>query len=86
MTTKSDMCNHIKDILKNVFTAEDDYVLVEPSGYQNKIHVKVVSAVFNGMTEREKQSRLWDVIDDSPLNDEEKGAISLILPFTPSEL
>ncbi|MFP4382118.1 MAG: hypothetical protein ACLFUS_16575 [Candidatus Sumerlaeia bacterium] len=86
MKTQSDYCSHIKEVLKKAFSTEDELVIVEASGYGGKIHVKVVSPAFEGKAEREKQSHLWDVIDSSDLTEEEKNAISLILPFTPSEL
>lgn len=38
------------------------------------------------MREKEKQDLLWGAIDESNLSNEEKVHISLILPYSPSDL
>lgn len=38
------------------------------------------------MREKEKQDLLWGAIDKSNLSNEEKVHISLILPYSPSDL
>lgn len=55
-------------------------------GYQEHIHVVVVSREFDEMTEREKQQVLWQIIDKTNLIPEEKDLISLIYPVSPAEL
>lgn len=40
----------------------------------------------SGMREKEKQDLLWGAIDESNLSNEEKVHISLILPYSPSDL
>lgn len=55
-------------------------------GYQNNIHVIVVSRRFDAMAEREKQEFLWSLIDDAGLDDAEEQLISLIVPASPSEV
>jgi acid stress-induced BolA-like protein IbaG/YrbA len=55
-------------------------------GYQQNIHVIVVSRRFDEMRERDKQDLLWGLIDDTDLATEEKGLISLLLPASPEAL
>jgi len=55
-------------------------------GHGDNIHVIVVSRKFDGMREKEKQDLLWDAIDKSDLSDAEKVLVSLILPYSPSDL
>jgi len=55
-------------------------------GYQDLIHVLVVSRKFDGMGEKEKQQFLWRVIDKMNLAKDEEGLISLLLPVSPTEI
>lgn len=55
-------------------------------GYQENVHVIVVSRKFQNMHEQEKQDLLWALIDKSDLTEEDKSKISLILPYSPAEL
>lgn len=55
-------------------------------GHGDNVHVVVVSRKFDGMREKEKQELLWSAIDQGNLSDEEKVKISLILPYSPSDL
>lgn len=62
-----------------------DCVKFEP-GYQDNVHVLVVSGKFRGKTEKQKQDMLWQAIDESEaLTAADKVRISLILPLTPDE-
>lgn len=73
----------IHDILSAEFPGETVDV---SDGHGNNIHVIVVSRKFDGMREKEKQDRLWSAIDTGKLSDAEKVLISMILPYSPSDL
>ena len=55
-------------------------------GYQENIHVLVVSRRFDGMSEAEKQDVMWGVIDAADLGAAEKALISLVMPLSPEEI
>lgn len=55
-------------------------------GYQENVHIVVVSRKFTGLSEKEKQEMLWGVIDNSDLADAEKLSISLLVPYSPGDL
>jgi acid stress-induced BolA-like protein IbaG/YrbA len=73
----------IEDILRKEFPGETVDV---SDGYNDNIHVVVVSRKFDGMREKEKQELLWKPIDEGNLTDSEKVKISLILPYSPGDL
>ena len=73
----------IKGILAKVFPGETVDV---SDGLGTNIHVVVVSGKFKGKREKQKQEMLWGAIDKSILTDAEKVKISLILPYSPSDL
>ena len=55
-------------------------------GYQDNIHVMVVSRHFDNMDEEAKQDLLWKIIDATDLTDGEKVMISLVMPVSPAEI
>jgi hypothetical protein len=55
-------------------------------GYEDNIHVLVVSREFDRMTEKQKQDLMWKIIDSTPLNDDKKKLISLVFPVSPAEI
>ncbi len=55
-------------------------------GYEQNIHVLVVSRQFDGMVEENKQDLVWGIIDGSNLTDNEKSLISLVLPLSPAQI
>ncbi|MBI3945705.1 MAG: hypothetical protein HY321_07290 [Armatimonadetes bacterium] len=77
------------DAYKNKVTAvfrdsfPNGYVDVS-EGYHGLLHLLVVCRAFDGMTEREKQARLWEVARGG-LADETTG-ISLLIGYSPDEL
>lgn len=73
----------LKKALKQVF--KDDLVDIS-DGYQDNIHVLVVSRQFDGMAEQAKQDMLRAPIDDSGLSEDEKRLISLVLPLSPADI
>lgn len=78
------------DIKKALFDAfrkafPEDTVDIS-DGYQGNIHILVVSRSFDSLSEKQKQQRLWDVIDRTDLSDEEKQLISLVYPVSVAEL
>lgn len=55
-------------------------------GYQDNIHVLVVSRKFDELDHQQKQDYLWKIIDSCKLTKQEKLLISLVFPVSPSEL
>ncbi len=77
----------LKKKIETILSAEFPGETVDVSdGHGDNIHVIVVSRKFDGMREKEKQELLWGVIDKGNLSDPEKVKISLILPYSPSDL
>lgn len=77
----------LKKKIETIISAEFPGETVDVSdGHADNIHVIVVSRKFDGMREKEKQELLWGAIDKSNLSEEEKVKISLILPYSPSDL
>ena len=74
----------IEELLRKEFN-ENSTVDVS-DGYQDNIHIVVVSNKFSGKSENEKQDMLWNVIEASDLSDFDKNKISLIIPYSPAEL
>ena len=54
-------------------------------GYEEFIHVLVVSRRFDPMTPREKQNLMWRILGKT-LDKSEIGLVSLLLPISPSEI
>lgn len=73
----------IEQILQQAFPGETVDV---SDGYQENVHIVVVSRKFTGLSEKEKQEMLWGVIDNSDLADAEKLSISLLVPYSPGDL
>lgn len=79
--------SQLKKKIEAILTAQFPGETVDVSdGHMDNVHVIVVSRKFNGLREKEKQELLWGFIDKSNLSDEEKVKISLILPYSPSDL
>lgn len=79
--------SEIKAVLEQAFRAEFPNDTVDISdGYQNNIHVLVVSRRFDAMAEKDKQDALWRIIDGTDLTDAEKVTISLVMPVSPAEV
>lgn len=60
-----------------------DTIAVE-EGYAGRVHLKVVSARFNGKSEREKQQYIWDLLRSGLGAD--AHAVSLALAYGTDEL
>jgi hypothetical protein len=77
----------IKKILLDALRAEFPTDTVDVSdGYEDNIHVLVVSRRFDTMREGIKQDLLWKIIDRTVLTDDEKQLISLLYPLSVAEL
>jgi len=72
----------VKAALRRAFP-ENSTIVTSP-GYRGRIHAKVVSEQFNGITEREKQAIIWDALRDE-LHEEAQG-VSLALAYGTDEL
>jgi len=85
--TKRRSRDEVKRIIRNAFRQRFPHDTVDISdGYEDNIHVLVVSREFDKMREREKQDLMWTIIDRTPLTEEEKGLISLVYPVSPREI
>ncbi len=73
----------VTSLLKTEFP--DSFVDVSLSGIRDNIHVLVMSRIFDNMTERKKQQKLWAAIENSDLGESEKARISMIIPLSPDE-
>lgn len=84
-TTRSrdEVKRSLESALRNEFP--NDTVDVS-DGYQENIHVLVVSRQFDGLSHEHRQDLIWNVIDSTNLNDHEKQLISLTIAFSPSDL
>ncbi len=77
----------IKAILDKAFRNEFPKDTVDVSdGYQENIHVLIVSRRFDSMNEQEKIDCLWSIIDGTDLSGDEKRLISLTLALSPAEI
>jgi acid stress-induced BolA-like protein IbaG/YrbA len=77
----------IKAILQAALRKEFPHDTIDVSdGYQQNIHVVVVSRRFDEMKERDKQDLLWSLIDATDLDSDEKNLISLLVPASPEML
>jgi len=72
----------VKAALRRAFP-EDSTIVTSP-GYRGRIHAKVVSEQFNGITECEKQAIIWDALRDELW--EEAQGVSLALAYGTDEL
>jgi len=73
----------IKSYLKN---SNDYYVDVSLSGISDNIHIIVVSRFFDDMKEKQKHDYIWDLIENSDLNREERLRISMVNVMSPDEI
>ena len=62
----------------------DNSTIVTSEGYAGRVHAKVVSERFNGISETEKQTIIWDALRDKMK--EESQAVSLALAYGTDEL
>jgi len=79
--------DEIKQIIEQAFRVRFPTDTVDVSdGYQNNIHVMVVSRQLDDMSEANKQDVMWQIIDGTDLSQGEKVLISLVMPVSPSEI
>lgn len=77
----------LKSALEQAFRKEFPHDTVDVSdGYQDNIHILVVSRRFDKMDEQQKQDLLWGVIDSTDLTEGERVLISLVMPLSPAEI
>lgn len=85
--TKGRSRAEVKGILEKVLKAVFPEDTVDVSdGYQDNIHILVVSRKFDGRTEAEKQDMIWTPIRKSDLTEGELFLISLALPLSPADI
>jgi hypothetical protein len=71
--------------LRAQFPGEGNYVDVS-DGYDDLIHVLVVSRIFDGMTEPARQDLVWEALEQAPLTRDQKRLVSLVVPLTPDQV
>lgn len=70
----------VSGLVTNTLAAQFPNSAVETEeGLHGRVHVKIVSGVFNGKSEAEKQGMVWRVLD-SELGPQAQ-AVSLVLPY-----
>ena len=72
----------VKVALRRAFP--ENSTIVTTPGYRGRIHAKIVSEQFNGISERDKQAIIWDALRDEMK--EESQAVSLALAYGTDEL
>jgi stress-induced morphogen len=72
----------VKASLRRAFP--DNSTVVTSEGYGGRVHAKVVSERFSGISEREKQAIIWDALRDEL--QERAQAVSLALAYGTDEL
>lgn len=50
-------------------------------GFHDNVHVLITSEQFRGMSQKQRQDRVWTAIDESDLTASDKVHISMILPL-----
>ncbi|MBI1930671.1 hypothetical protein HYR99_41295 [Candidatus Poribacteria bacterium] len=73
--------NKVTQLFRAAFP--EGYVDVS-EGYHDRLHVLVISRDFDGLTEREKQTRLWEIARRELA--EKTTEISLLIGYSPDEL
>ncbi len=76
-----EMAPLVKQALRNAFP--EDTIVISP-GYSGRIHVKVVSERFSGMSDRDKQAYLYEVLREHLAEDAQ--AVSLAIAYGTDEL
>lgn len=86
-TVKSKADPKLKEAITGILKAEFPNDTVDVSdGYQDNMHIVVVSRKFDNKTQKARQDMIWKALDKSSLTDLEKSKISLIIPYSPAEL
>lgn len=82
VTLSADFKTHLSERLKRKFP--DGFVEVRDTGAApDKVRIVVVSHAFDGLTEDEKQEKVWSVVRSFG---EEATRILRIMPYSPDEL
>lgn len=76
-----ELAPRVKQVLRNAFP--EDTIVISP-GYLGRIHVKVVSELFNTMSDCEKQAYIDEVLREHLA--EEAQAVSLAIAYGTDEL
>jgi len=77
----------VKEALEKAFRVKFPHDTVDISdGYEDNVHVMVVSREFDALTERQKQDLMWTIVEASELSEPEKRLISLLYPVSPDEI
>ncbi len=71
----------VEAALREVFPLD---TIATSEGYQGRVHVKIVSSRFNGMSEREKQNFVWEVLRERL--GEDAQVVSFVVAYGTDEL
>jgi hypothetical protein len=66
-------------------TFKDDTIDLS-DGYDENIHIVVVSRKFDKMGEKSRQAYLWRLIEKTNLTETEKDLVTVLLAYSPGEL
>ena len=76
----------IKKIIERKLREQFPHDTVDISdGYQDRIHIIVVSRKFDEMTDKDATEYLWSLIQNA-IEEDEQTLISLIIPYSPAIL
>ncbi len=75
----------IHDVLKGGYFRDEGDLVDVSNGFDDNIHVVIVSRKFDGQRTKEKQDLIWGELT-SHLNPEEWGKISLSVGVSPEEV
>lgn len=81
--------DEVKRVLTNTLRARfpgEAYYVDVSDGYDDLLHVLVVSRNFAGMTEQAKQELVWSAVEKAPLPRDQKRLVSLVLALTPDQV
>jgi hypothetical protein len=78
-----DLKRKLEQALRSVFPRDTIDIT---DGYKGNVHVMVVSRLFDGKSEYERQGMLHEIIDSSGVSSKQRGQISLLLALSPGEL
>jgi acid stress-induced BolA-like protein IbaG/YrbA len=62
-----------------------DSVIHTDKGFEGRVHMKIISPAFDGLSERKKQAKVWDVLK-ARLGPDDVVAISMVVVYGMDEL
>jgi hypothetical protein len=79
--------SEVKRILRDAFEREfPDGMIDVADGDAGNVHVRIISRRFDRMHDKNKQDKLWRIVDRTDLTEKEKQRISLLYPISPGQI